>query len=132
MEADPSHPIPQSYVDIIIRGCLTISEDFARSFIETTHGWKDDEDHWVDDREVPIYQRADTDYSDAHGETIDKLLEEHVEDELQERVEYDPVEHLDALADALQEDKAHPRAIKHIVKRVKEAASTATEEEEAK
>lgn len=131
MGADASHPIPQSYVDIIIRGCLTISEDFARSFIETTHGWKDDEDHWVDDREVPIYQRADTDYSDAHGETIDKLLEDHVEDELQERVEYDPVEHLDALADALQEDKAHPRAIKHIVKRVKEAAST-TEGEEAK
>jgi hypothetical protein len=132
MEADQSHPIPQSYVDIIIRGCLTISEDFARSFIETTHGWKDDEDHWVDDREIPIYQRADTDYSEKHGETIDKLLEEHVENELQERVEYDPVEHLDALADALQEDKAHPRAIKHIVTRVKEAALSSSEGEEEK
>lgn len=122
IEADPSHPIPQSYVDIIIRGCLTISEDFARSFIETTHGWKDEEDHWVDDREVPIYRRADPEFSSEHGETIDKLLEEHIEDELEERVEYDPVEHLDALADALQENKANPKAIKHIVKRVKDMA----------
>jgi hypothetical protein len=119
--ADPSHPIPQSYVDIIIRGCLTISKDFARSFIETTHGWKDDEDHWVDDRELPIYKRADPEFSSEHGEVIDKLLEEHIEDELEERVQYDPVEHLGALADALQEDMANPQAIKHIVNKVKEA-----------
>jgi len=122
IEADPSHPIPQSYVDIIIRGCLTISEDFARSFIETTHGWNHDEDHWVDDREIPIYKRADPEFSSEHGETIDKLLEEHIEDELEERVQYDPVEHLDALADALQEDMANPKAIKHIVNKVKEVA----------
>lgn len=128
MEADPSHPIPQSYVDIIIRGCLTISEDFARSFIENTHGWKDEEDHWVDDRDVPIYKRADPDFSSEHGETIDKLLEEHIEEELEERVEYDPVEHLDALADALQEDKANPKAIKHIVKRVKDVTSSNNDE----
>ena len=123
IHADPSHPIPQSYVDIIIRGCLTISEDFARSFIETTHGWNHDEDHWVDDRELPIYKRADPEFSSEHGEAIDKLLEEHIEEEMEERVQYDPVEHLEKLADALEDDKAHPRAIKHIVKRVKEVAS---------
>ncbi len=124
INADPSHPIPQSYVDIIIRGCLTISEDFARSFIETTHGWNHDEDHWVDDREVPIYKRADPEFSSEHGDAIDKLLDE----KLEERVQYDPVEHLEALADALEEDKAHPRAIKHIVQRVKEVASASNNE----
>ncbi|GKY96233.1 hypothetical protein MPSEU_000583200 [Mayamaea pseudoterrestris] len=33
------NPIAQSYVDIILRGCLTISEDFAKEFILTTGGW---------------------------------------------------------------------------------------------
>lgn len=123
IHADPSHPIPQSYVDIIIRGCLTISEDFARSFIETTHGWNHEEDHWVDDRELPIYKRADPEYSNEHGEKIDNLLEEHIEEQIEERVQYDPVEHLEKLADALEDDKAHPKAIKHIVERVKEERS---------
>lgn len=130
IEADPSHPIPQSYVDIIIRGCLTISEDFARSFIETTHGWNNEEDlnHWVDDRDLPIYRRADPDFSSEHGDAIDKLLGEHIEDELEEhRVQYDPIEHLDKLADALEDDKADPRAIKHIIKKVKEATATSEE-----
>jgi hypothetical protein len=37
----PNHkyPIAQSYVDIILRGCLTISPEFASKFLETTHGW---------------------------------------------------------------------------------------------
>ena len=133
--ADPSHPIPQSYVDIIIRGCLTISEDFARSFIDTTAGWKHEEDHWVDDRTLPIYKRADPEFSSQHGERIDQLLQEHKPEALQERVEYDPVEHLDALADALEEEKAHPKAVKHVVKRVKEAAAESSSDdlpEEAK
>lgn len=131
IHADSSHPIPQSYVDIIIRGCLTISEDFARSFIETTKGWKHDEDHWVDDRDVPIYSRADSEFSNANADKIDKLIEEHKPEALEERVEYDPVEHLEALADALEEDKAHPRAIKHIVKRVKEVTSNDDLKQEA-
>ncbi|GKY99915.1 hypothetical protein MPSEU_000945100 [Mayamaea pseudoterrestris] len=33
------NPIAQSYVDIILRGCLTVSEDFAKEFILTTGGW---------------------------------------------------------------------------------------------
>ena len=37
--ADKRYPIHQSYVDIILRGCLSISEGFARSFLDTTHGW---------------------------------------------------------------------------------------------
>ena len=37
--AERSFPIPQSYVDIIMRGCLSISLDFAHRFLATTHGW---------------------------------------------------------------------------------------------
>eukprot|EP00578_Thalassiosira_sp_NH16_P006392 CAMPEP_0181122526 /NCGR_PEP_ID=MMETSP1071-20121207/25364_1 /TAXON_ID=35127 /ORGANISM="Thalassiosira sp., Strain NH16" /LENGTH=328 /DNA_ID=CAMNT_0023207509 /DNA_START=313 /DNA_END=1299 /DNA_ORIENTATION=- len=39
LPAERSFPITQSYVDIIMRGCLSISQDFARRFLETTHGW---------------------------------------------------------------------------------------------
>ena len=42
--ADKRYPIHQSYVDIIMRGCLSISEGFARSFLDTTHGWHHDGD----------------------------------------------------------------------------------------
>ena len=42
--ADKRYPIHQSYVDIILRGCLSISEGFARSFLDTTHGWHHDGD----------------------------------------------------------------------------------------
>eukprot|EP00563_Minutocellus_polymorphus_P019115 CAMPEP_0197720016 /NCGR_PEP_ID=MMETSP1434-20131217/3524_1 /TAXON_ID=265543 /ORGANISM="Minutocellus polymorphus, Strain CCMP3303" /LENGTH=328 /DNA_ID=CAMNT_0043304813 /DNA_START=27 /DNA_END=1013 /DNA_ORIENTATION=- len=37
--ANKRFPIHQSYVDMIMRGCLSISEGFARSFLDTTHGW---------------------------------------------------------------------------------------------
>lgn len=47
--ADRAFPISQSYVDIIMRGCLSISIDFARRFIETTHGWEHGE--WLDQNE---------------------------------------------------------------------------------
>mmetsp|Transcript_6831 Transcript_6831/g.11984 ORF Transcript_6831/g.11984 Transcript_6831/m.11984 type:complete len:328 (+) Transcript_6831:146-1129(+) len=48
--AERSFPITQSYLDIIMRGCLSISHDFARRFLETTHGWwhdglLDEKDH---------------------------------------------------------------------------------------
>ena len=42
--ANKRFPIHQSYVDIIMRGCLSISEGFARSFLDTTHGWHHDGD----------------------------------------------------------------------------------------
>lgn len=35
----PEAPIAQSYVDTILRGCLTISEDFAHEFVSKTVGW---------------------------------------------------------------------------------------------
>ena len=138
--ADPSHPIPQSYVDIIIRGCLSISEEFAKSVVETTSGWQahihnkdDDANHnWVDDREVPIYKRADSEYSNAHGEKIDQLMKGQFDDlntgAYLDRVEYDPMDHLEALAGALEDDKAHPLSIKHVVTQVKKDAARKEEE----
>ena len=76
--ADSSHPIPQSYVDVILSGCLTISEEFARSFIKTTKGWRNKEEpSFVDDRDFPIYARANSIESEKHAEVIDQLLEEN-------------------------------------------------------
>lgn len=102
-EASPpavSHPIPQSYVDIIMRGCLSISPDFARSFIETTSGWHASHAnvaHWIDDRANPIYIRADPEYSSMEGSYIDELLEECIPDAFEQRVEYDAFTHKSTL-----------------------------------
>ena len=96
-----SAPICQSYVDIILRGCLTISTDFSRDFLLTTRGWHqhdflhhhhhdddDDDDahrkegcsesvHWIDDRHCPRYVRADKEYSQANSHHLDRMLELH-------------------------------------------------------
>mmetsp|Transcript_26150 Transcript_26150/g.39429 ORF Transcript_26150/g.39429 Transcript_26150/m.39429 type:complete len:271 (+) Transcript_26150:134-946(+) len=100
---NPSFPITQSYVDIIMRGCLTVSKEFARKFLQTTHGWWNDgeldgirrntndegarQHHtWVDDRQSPMYVRADSDFSIEHGDAIDRLIEEHHPHALEKRV----------------------------------------------
>ena len=41
-------PIPRSYIDVILAGCLQFSVDFARDFISTTRGWN--EEAYLDDR----------------------------------------------------------------------------------
>ena len=103
LPANRHYPITQSYLDIIMRGCLSISTDFARRFLETTSGWwhdgkssthVSDEDHstdpdhhtWVNDRHDPMYIRADSEYSVENGAVIDKLIEEHHSDALKRRV----------------------------------------------
>lgn len=88
-------PVVQSYLDIILRGCLTISEDFAAGFIETTRGWSptdfssakkqqlgqrnDDAQvgYWVNDRRTPRYVRADSDYSLENEKLLDAILQRH-------------------------------------------------------
>lgn len=47
-------PIMQSYVDVILNGCLDYNEAFATRFAQTTLHW----DHLVDDRHNPQYPRA--------------------------------------------------------------------------
>ena len=49
----------------------------------------------------------------------------------EERVEHDPMDHLEALAEALEDDKAHPSSISHVVKQVQKEAAARKEEEEA-
>jgi hypothetical protein len=54
---EPSHayPLVQSYIDVILTGCLAIGVDFAVEFIETTSGWGA---AWLNDRAHPRYARA--------------------------------------------------------------------------
>lgn len=76
--ADDKYPIMQSYLDIIIRGCLNISEDFAIKYLETTHGFDVHDESpqyvWIDDRHDPHYVRADKDWSKNMGNVADNIL----------------------------------------------------------
>jgi len=69
--ASSTHPVAQTYVDTILRGCLSYSKDFATSFLSETAGWNE---HWADDRHDPIYSRGDPDYSRAKGAQLDRLI----------------------------------------------------------
>lgn len=95
--ADASHPIPQSYVDIILQGCWTYSTDFATQFMETTRGWPSDDSKnaFVNDRHCPIYSRADMKLSNdtEFMQRVDDLLllKQH------HRVDYDPKQHVKSL-----------------------------------
>lgn len=53
-EASENFPIPQSYIDVILTGCLEIGKDFAKEFIKTTKEWN----YIENDRENPKYPRA--------------------------------------------------------------------------
>ena len=62
-------PIVQSYVDVILSGCLELGEDFAVEFIRSTFGW---DNVWHNDRAHPRYVRH-TDTSGCQAK-IDGLL----------------------------------------------------------
>lgn len=73
VSADADHPIPQTYVDTCLIGCLeTGGEDRARAFIRATELW---DAPWVDDRQgqAPLYPRL-TPPSSQQQEQIDALL----------------------------------------------------------
>ncbi len=63
------HPIAQSYVDVIITGCLYFGEEFAAEFVRTTANW---DYPWVDDRQRPRYVRHIEGISSM--DQIDKIL----------------------------------------------------------
>jgi cation transport regulator ChaC len=65
-------PIVQSYVDVILTGCLEIGEEFAIEFIRSTAGW---ERPWIDDRANPRYVRHLQ--KNQFQRQIDGLLAEH-------------------------------------------------------
>ena len=95
----PDAPIAQTYVDTILRGCLSISEEFAINFLTTTRGWSTvdlAEEHndnlrkgdvwWTDDRIRPIYLRGDNAYSSKYAKRLDTLLQTHRPKEYPHRV----------------------------------------------
>lgn len=61
-EPSDQYPLVQSYIDVILTGCLAIGVDFAIEFIETTAGWGQ---AWLNDRVQPRYSRAMTDIPQA-------------------------------------------------------------------
>ena len=111
------HPIVQSYVDTILRGCLNVGgEDFAREFIRSTKGWHpddflgtstdisssdsdvahsscDDEEEeemlWVNDRCSPVYKRGDPAYMKEHAKSLDSLLQKYTPKYLRSRKNLD-------------------------------------------
>lgn len=62
-------PIVQSYIDVILTGCLQISKDFAKEFMKTTFKWNCIEN----DRANPKYPRALKELKFKYE--IDKLME---------------------------------------------------------
>lgn len=48
-------PIIQSYVDVVLSGCLEYGLDYAKEFTQSTKGW---DYSWINDRQCPIYVRA--------------------------------------------------------------------------
>lgn len=43
------YPLLQSYIDLVLQGCLEYGPDYARELIETTADW---DQHWLNDREL--------------------------------------------------------------------------------
>lgn len=75
-------PIYQSYLDVVLAGCLDISPAFAKEFMRTTKGWSG---VWVNDRSSPKYVRAFE--SDEYHEKIDSLLLKEIPKDFKHRID---------------------------------------------
>ncbi|MDF1768879.1 hypothetical protein [Maricaulis sp.] len=74
VRADHDHPIPQTYVDTCLSGCLeTGGEARARAFIQATELW---DAPWINDRDsqAPLYPRR-TPLSIEDRTRVDTLLD---------------------------------------------------------
>lgn len=69
-EASAKYFIWQSYVDVILMGCLSIDRKFAEHFIQTTTGWN--LRFLNNDRKESQYIRALKDYN---SEKVDELIQ---------------------------------------------------------
>ena len=79
-EATTERPIIQSYLDVVLTGCLEIGVEFAREFVTTTDGW---DAPWIDDRGSPRYLRP---HHDPDRQVAsDALLQELVPEALKNR-----------------------------------------------
>jgi hypothetical protein len=68
------NPIAQSYLDVVLAGCLDEGESFAAEFVRTTANW---DYPWVDDRSTPRYARALQDVPPAKFIELDRILFEN-------------------------------------------------------
>lgn len=67
--ASEKHFIWQSYVDVILMGCLAIDRKFAEEFMKTTQGWNPA--FFKDDRAESAYLKALKTY---HPKDVDQVL----------------------------------------------------------
>lgn len=77
----PESPILQSYLDVILNGCLSYGDAFTRRFLHSTSPWQ----HLHDDRAAPLYPRAMADAQLAAQ--VDALLTEELPDLLTSRLQ---------------------------------------------
>jgi hypothetical protein len=64
-------PIPLSYIDVILSGCLSFGREFAREFLVSTKGWCPKSVLNDRNREVRKYSLS---YGDNHRVIVDQLL----------------------------------------------------------
>ena len=81
-EPSTARPIMQSYLDVILNGCLNFGVDFTQRFTETTELWQ----CLVDDRHDPQYPRP-LNRSERLPD-IDRILATHLPDLLEQRQSY--------------------------------------------
>lgn len=81
-QPSPERPIMQSYLDVILNGCLDFGEAFAVAFTQTTECWQ----HLVNDRDNPQYPRPLTTLHRIP--TIEAMLETHLPSLLRNRKPY--------------------------------------------
>jgi hypothetical protein len=74
--SDSDFPIPQSYLDVILRGCLELSPRLAIEFLKHTNV-VGDRPALVDDRHRHLYPRGDYEWSLQNADRVDQLLSEH-------------------------------------------------------
>ena len=66
-QVDAAYPLLESYIDVVIEGCLEYGPDYARELIETTSGWSQ---YWLNDRELARRPWV----HDALSSTVDQFL----------------------------------------------------------
>jgi len=79
-------PVTQSYLDIVLKGFLDISETFAAQFMETTFGW---EKQLVNDRKQLWYPRGFSENDSA--QRIDTFLRTYKPEVILNRIDADDV-----------------------------------------
>lgn len=75
--ASEAHYIWQSYIDVILMGCLSVDDEYAKKFIVSTELWN--RNFFKDDRNVSEYLKKLTIYDPAK---IDQILAEHLNTQL--------------------------------------------------